>query len=132
MYFDAAAATERPPRSRWRRRLGCTAAMLFATAFVTWFVPKVQHAREAARSLQCMGHLNQLHVAFHNYHDTYGCFPPAYVADANGKPIHSWRVLMLPFIDEVHLYEKYRFDEPWNGPNNRRLANQLNWRFHCE
>jgi hypothetical protein len=52
-------------------------------------------------------------------------FPPAYVADANGKPIHSWRVLLLPFLDRRDLYDQYRFDEPWDGPNNRQLAADL-------
>src|SRR5262245_55562533 len=100
------APTGPQPRIRWRRRLGCAATILVAIAIGNWFIHAVRHARDAARSIECAAHLNQLHVAFHNYHDTYGCFPPAYVADADGKPIHSWRVLILPFIDEVHLYEK--------------------------
>jgi len=47
--------------------------------------------------------------------------PPAYVADADGRPLHSWRVLLLPFLDQQELYQQYNFDEPWNGPNNRKL-----------
>ena len=60
-------------------------------------------------------------MAVANYHDTYGSLPPAYVADANGRPMHSWRVLLLPFLDQRTLYEQYDFNEPWDGPNNRRL-----------
>ena len=40
----------------------------------------------------------------HNYHDEHGSFPPAYIADASGKPMHSWRVLILPYLDEKGLY----------------------------
>src|SRR5271163_108233 len=57
----------------------------------------VQQAREAARASQCFC-IKQIAVALHNYHDTYGSFPPAYVADETGKPMHSWRVLILPFL----------------------------------
>ena len=48
-------------------------------------------------------------------------FPPAYVADARGKPLHSWRVLLLPYLGEKPLYSEYDFREPWDGPHNRRL-----------
>ena len=58
-------------------------------------------------------------------HETYGCFPPAYIADQDGRPMHSWRVLLLPFPDQPALYDAYNFSEPWNGPNNRKLADQI-------
>jgi prepilin-type processing-associated H-X9-DG protein len=67
----------------------------------------------------------------HNYHDTYGSFPPAYIADNDGRPMHSWRVLLLPFLEFGSLYEQYRFDEPWNGPHNRELAALPIPLFHC-
>lgn len=98
-----------------------------------WLSRAVWFAREAARQSVCEGHLNQLAMAFYNYHDVYGSFPPAYVADDSGKPMHSWRVLILPFIDERKLYEQYDFSEPWNGPNNSRLKMPDNFcdKFHC-
>jgi len=64
-------------------------------------------------------------LAVANYHETYGCFPPAYVADRDGKPMHSWRVLILPFLEQKELYNAYNFAEPWNGPSNRNLANRV-------
>jgi hypothetical protein len=57
----------------------------------------------------------------HNYHYAFHCFPPAYIADKNGKPMHSWRVLILPFIEESAKYKQYNFSEPWDGPNNKML-----------
>ena len=62
-------------------------------------------------------------MAVLQYEQDHGCFPPAYIADENGKPMHSWRVLILPYIERRDLYEAYRFDEPWDGPNNRKLHN---------
>ena len=64
-------------------------------------------------------------MAVANYHETYKCYPPPFIADADGKPMHSWRILLLPFLDGNNLYQKYRFDEPWDGPNNRKLADRM-------
>lgn len=85
--------------------------------------------REAVR-MASQSPLNQLQLSLHNYHSYYGTFPPAHVTDENGTPIHSWRVLILPFVEEKSLYEQYDFSEPWNGPNNVRLLNQMPRIFH--
>ncbi len=94
-------------------------------------LPAVQQAREAARRSQCKNNLKQIGLALHNYHDVYGTFPPAFVADENGKPMHSWRVLILPFIDEAGLYSEYKFSEPWDGPNNRLLLDRMPRTYSC-
>ncbi len=85
----------------------------------------------AGRRMQCSNHLKQIGLALQNYHDTYGCFPPAYFADASGKPTHSWRVLLLPFMEQKPLYDKYRFDEPWDGPHNRFLHQEIVTTYAC-
>jgi hypothetical protein len=64
-------------------------------------------------------------LAVANYHDTFGCFPPAYVGDRDSKPMHSWRVLILLFLDQQELYNAYDFAEPWDGPNNGKLAGRI-------
>lgn len=88
-------------------------------------MPPFNETRGQARFSQCRVNLKQIALALHNYHDTYGTFPPAYVAGPDGEPWHSWRALLLPFLDQSAFYEQYRFDEPWNGPNNSELAGQL-------
>jgi prepilin-type processing-associated H-X9-DG protein len=45
--------------------------------------------------------------------------------------MHSWRVLLLPFVDQAPLYAQYRFDEPWDGPNNRKLADKIVYAYTC-
>jgi prepilin-type processing-associated H-X9-DG protein len=95
---------------------------LILLALTCLLLPSVSRAREAARRLQCANHLKNIAIALHNYHDMHGTFPPAYIPDAQGKPMHSWRVLILPFIEEQPLYDQYDFSEPWNGPNNKKLA----------
>ena len=69
-------------------------------------------------------HFVCLRIALHNYHVEHGVYPPRYITDENGKPMHSWRILILKYIDE-DLYNRYNFDEPWNGPNNRKIADAM-------
>ena len=64
-------------------------------------------------------------LAVANYESTYGSLPPAYVLGPDGRPWHSWRVLILPFLEQSSIYERYRFDEPWDGPRNRELASLM-------
>lgn len=88
-------------------------------------LPEIRSVRPAGHRTTCKNNLKLIGLALHNYHDRYGSFPPAYIADENGKPMHSWRVLLLPFLDAEDVYQKYRFDEPWDGPNNRLLAKDI-------
>lgn len=98
---------------------------------VALLLPAVQASREAARRMQCSNNLKQIALAFHNYHDTYKTFPPAYIPDANGKPMHSWRTLILPFLEQGYLYEQYDFNEPWDSPVNIAVANSMIPTYTC-
>jgi hypothetical protein len=71
-------------------------------------------------------------LAVANYETANGHLPPAYVVGPDGRPWHSWRVLILPYIEQQELYEAYHFDEPWHGPHNRTLAGRMPkiYRFH--
>jgi hypothetical protein len=61
----------------------------------------------------------------YNYNDAHGQLPPAVVYGADGKPLHSWRVLILPYIEERELYEQFKLDEPWDSPHNIRLLEKM-------
>jgi len=71
-------------------------------------------------------------LAVVNYESANGHFPPAYIVGPDGKPWHSWRILILPYIEHDDLFKQYRFDEPWDGPHNRTLADRMPkiYRFH--
>jgi hypothetical protein len=58
----------------------------------------------------------------HNYQDTFQQLPPAVVYDRNGKPLYSWRVLILPFIEQDNIYRQFHLDEPWDSPHNKPLS----------
>lgn len=91
----------------------------------------VYNARRGAKRNTEAGRLQQLFGAFLNYEEIHGRFPPASVADHTGRPAHSWRVLLLPFLGHDALYREYDFREPWDGPHNRRLWGRMPDVFHC-
>lgn len=113
--------------------LGCggVGVLLVIPILIALLLPAVQAAREAARRSQCNNNLKQIGIAMINYHDVYGSFPPAFLADANGRPMHSWRVLILPYMEQQAVYARYKFDEPWDGPNNRQLAALIPPPYRC-
>ncbi|HEY2415819.1 MAG TPA: DUF1559 domain-containing protein [Pirellulaceae bacterium] len=106
---------------------GLAFLLLIATA---GFLPTIG-SREMSRKGYCQNNLHNITIALQNYHDVCGSYPPPFIADANGKPMHSWRALILPFVEQNELYEKYRFDEPWDGPNNRKLHDIQLKIFQC-
>jgi hypothetical protein len=61
----------------------------------------------------------------HNYHSTYGHLPPAAVRGSDGKPLLSWRVLILPYIEQLELYHEFHLDEPWDSPHNLSLLPRM-------
>ncbi len=79
----------------------------------------------------CKANMARIAKALLNYEDKYKSLPPAYTADEHGNSMHSWRVLVLPFLGEEELYEAYDLNEPWNGPNNRKLASRIPTVYFC-
>jgi type II secretory pathway pseudopilin PulG len=88
---------------------------------VALLLPAVQSAREAARRAASTNNMKQIALAMHNYADAKKRLPPAYTTDANGKPLLSWRVLLLPYLEMNDLYEKFHLDEPWDSDHNKKL-----------
>lgn len=94
-------------------------------------LPAIIDPRSVAQKASCQNNLRWIALALSQYHDSHGSYPPAYIADADGVPMHSWRVLLLPYLDQKDLYKQYRFDEPWDGPNNSMLHNVRLKLFDC-
>jgi hypothetical protein len=92
---------------------------------VALLLPAVQAAREAAQRAQSANNLKQIMLALHNYHDTFRGLPPAYTFDSKKKPGLSWRVLILPFIEEAALYQQFHLDEPWDSEHNKKLIAKM-------
>jgi Protein of unknown function (DUF1559) len=69
--------------------------------------------------------MKQLGLAMHNYNDTHGRLPPAVVYGENNQPLYSWRVLLLPYIEQQELFDKFKLDEPWDSPHNIQLLKEM-------
>jgi len=89
-------------------------------ALASLLMPAMQSARERARRAQSANNLKQLALAMHTYHDKHRAFP-ARAISKDGKPLLSWRVQLLPFLEQQALYEQFRLDEPWDSEHNRKL-----------
>lgn len=69
--------------------------------------------------------MKQLAVAMHSYNEVHKKLPPHAVYSDDGKPLLSWRVLMLPFLEQEPLYKKFKLDEPWDSPHNLPLLAEM-------
>jgi hypothetical protein len=106
---------------RWLLLSGVTVAVLAGLGYL--LAVAVEHVRDSADRITC--NLGGIQHALYNYQSTYGGLPPAILYDKDGKPLHSWRVLILPFIEETKLYEEFRLDEPWDSPHNLALLPRM-------
>jgi len=84
----------------------------------------LSRGRDTQRRSESIDHLKRIALAFHNFADAYGTLPPPAVIGPDGKPWHSWRVLLLPFLEEAGLYQQYDFSQPWDSVKNRPLADR--------
>ncbi len=91
----------------------------------------IRQAREAARRSQCTNNLKQIALAMHNYHASHNTFPPAYSKSPGGNPLLSWRVQILPFLDQKALYDEFHVDEPWDSPHNKALISRMPAVYSC-
>lgn len=91
----------------------------------TLIAPAIAAAREAARTSQAMNNLKAIALGINIYYDIHGHFPPPVLLGPDGKTPHSWRVAILPCIEQVALYNQYHLDEPWDSENNKRVLAQM-------
>jgi hypothetical protein len=69
--------------------------------------------------------IRQIGMALHNYHEVFEQLPPRVVRDEKGNALFSWRVALLPFLEQDHLYKEFKLDEPWDGPHNKSLLAKI-------
>jgi hypothetical protein len=93
--------------------------------FLSLVTPPIGAARDNARRVASTNNLKQIGLAMHNYYQANKHFPLPASMDKDGKPLLSWRVHILPFLDENDLYKKFHLDEPWDSPHNRSLIDKM-------
>lgn len=80
---------------------------------------------EYAARAQSQSNLKQLALAMHNYREIEKSLPPSGSYDRQGQPLLSWRVLTLPYVEQISLYKEFHLDEPWDSPHNLRLLPRM-------
>ena len=83
-----------------------------------------QAAKASARMVS-QNNLKQIGLAMHNYHDAFTALPAVAIYSKDGKPLLSWRVAILPFIEQDNLYKQFHLDEPWDSEHNKKLLAQM-------
>lgn len=105
--------------------------LVFAFFVFVIFLPMTRRARPAANRTYCKNNLKQLGLAMYNYESDFGTFPPAYTVDENGHRLHSWRTLILPYLEEQELYDSIDLSKPWNAPENQTAYQTSLTCFQC-
>jgi len=93
--------------------------------FANAYLVAKRKATPSAASASSVNNLKQIGLAMHSYHDVHGTLPPAAVCDKTGKPLLSWRVLVLPYIEGEKLYKEFKLDEPWDSEHNKKLLARM-------
>lgn len=109
--------------ARWKWILAAASLVVITAATVVGglrFAEAVQAAQEAARSSNCRGHLKGVIVAWHDRHDSLGRFPP--LVEAENAPPRSWRVELLPWLEQRDLRARYVESAEWDAPPNLPIA----------
>jgi hypothetical protein len=112
--------------------LGTLSLVIMPVAvMVGLLLPAVSKVREAAARTQNNNHLKMIVLSMHTYHDQFKSLPPAAVYSKDGRPLYSWRVLLLPYLEGNDIYKRFHLDEAWDSPSQQAIhqANSARLRF---
>jgi prepilin-type N-terminal cleavage/methylation domain-containing protein len=98
---------------------------------IVLMLPSMRTAGPAAVRAQCINNMKQIALGLYNYGQEHKVLPPAYTVDAQGRPLHSWRTLILPYMDQASLYESIDLTKPWDDPANTTARGTSLSIFQC-
>ncbi len=101
------------------KRVGVSAIVMLV--ILAMFLPAINTGRGIRHRASCQNNMREIAQAIISYQNAKGHLPPPYVADENGTPLYSWRVLILPYLERRDITALWRFDEPWDSPHNSQL-----------
>ncbi|MEZ6119345.1 MAG: DUF1559 domain-containing protein [Pirellulaceae bacterium] len=106
-----------PPRSliSWKR-IGLIVGVVML--LIVLLLPFRRNIRPTVRRIECGENMQEISMALINYETVHGTLPPAFTVDENGNRLHSWRTLILPFLEEQALYDSIDLTKPWDHPDN--------------
>jgi hypothetical protein len=116
-----------------RAIVGLVALVAIGVGVVSLGQPAWQALRAKQFRSACADNLERIGLALKAYEEAHGCLPPAFFADANGKPMHSWRVIILPYLGaaERQLHAAYDYSKPWDAPENAMVLRQMPAVYAC-
>ena len=118
-------------RGRGMAIAGIVLGFVSCLATVPFVLPIFSSARVQTLRGACTNNLKQVGRGMHVYHEMNGSLPAAAITDKNGRPLLSWRVAILPYIDAGGLYAKFHLDEPWDSPHNYSLLAEMPSIYAC-
>lgn len=106
--------------------VGVVCMCVVCPCLIALIVPAVQKVREAAARTQNQNNMKQIALAAINYHDTYKNFPAPAIKNQQGQAVDlSWRVAILPFLEQQNLFRQFDVNSDWNSPQNIALTNMM-------
>lgn len=131
-YESSDTATDVPTGRLSPRTIAKIAAcVVVGLLLIALLLPATRTAREPARRNACMGNLKQIALALLEFEDANGTLPPAYTVDAEGNRLHSWRTLLLPYLEQDELFAKIDLTKPWDDPVNSKARETLVDTYMC-
>jgi len=128
----AVALYVRDAKSRWRAvGIVTLVALTFMVLFGLLIMPRYSCSTGWSRQFACMRNLRNLAWGLHDYKTSNGTLPPPRQIHTAGRPACSWRVLILPYLQEQDLFQQYNRGEPWDGPTNIKLSREMPRTFAC-
>ena len=128
----------------WIKTLLCALFLIAIAILCHWicfFAYLLYHSREEDPRRRernaifyCESNMRHVADALEAYHDDHGAFPPPFSVDKRGNPLHSWRVLILPYMEShvcKELYDDIRLDEPWDSTWNEQFHDSIPDSFQC-
>lgn len=106
-------------------RLDATMALKVDLPITKMVAQVVKYVNAGSGQAESTNNLKQIGLALHSYHDTHNGLPPAAIVDKKGKPLLSWRVAILPYLEQNALYQEFKLDEPWDSDHNKKLIAKM-------
>jgi prepilin-type N-terminal cleavage/methylation domain-containing protein len=129
--FNDAIPKPKPTSGRRFTLIEVLVVLAIIAILVALLLPATRSARYAARRAQCTNNLKQIALALHNYEQEHNALPPAYTVDAQGRPLHSWRALILPYLEQQSLCRTIDLSKPWNDLANAKARETSLPVFQC-
>ena len=125
---EPAQSENRKPRLKYVELLVVVGIIAITIAL---FLPQRRTVGPSVLRATCNNRLKQIVLGLQNYESAHGVLPPAYTVDANGKPLHSWRTLILPYSEQKSLYETIDLSKPWDDPANKAAYEAEPYMYRC-